>query len=399
MRAIDLTFPKISGRLGCFDELKGIGILLLLLYHAGGVLVWNNYLHGDLGTDVFFLVSGLCLSLNASRMEVREFVARRVLRILPAYWIVLTCYAVLNQVFLQHDYSPANLAVHYLGVHALFGDAWGFAINDSFWFITAILFFYGCFLAMRRLLAKTDRFLLTAAIFSTGGALLLFFLDQSGLTGRWGFRMIDFFLGMLIGQGFRTGRLEIPLTPVLGAALLILLYVPYTRGIVFHPGVVALGVMGAYLLALRPWLHRTGEGVRLTGTLGWLGRHSLEIFLIHQPLMREYNRYLHGRWLNRAEPSDAELIIGIALSLAVTLVLSAELHKCTRWLVGKIAHGPMAAAAGPTGRKESQSGGEAGGSGDEPAGRERKVVQADRPSRGKAGAGSSPAFPAESAEK
>lgn len=339
---IGLTFPKISGRLELFDELKGIAIASLLLYHAGGVLIWNNYLHGDLGTDIFFVVSGLCLSLNASRMKIREFVTRRVLRILPAYWIVLTLYAGLNRVFLQHDYSWTNLAVHYVGVHAFFGDAWGFAINDSFWFITAILVFYACFLAMRRWLVKPDVFLLVAAVASTGGALLLFFLDQSGLTGRWGFRMIDFFLGMLLGQAFRTGRLEIPLTPVLGAALLVLLYLPYTRGIVFHPVAVALGVMGAYVCTVRPWLQRSGQTGLVMRCLGFLGRYSLEIFLIHQPLMREYNRYLHGRWFNRGNPNDYELIMGIVLSLAVTLVLAVELHRLTRWLTGKMLRRPPA---------------------------------------------------------
>lgn len=333
---IGLKFPKISGRLEHFDELKGIAILALLLFHAGGALIWNNYLHGDLGTDIFFIVSGLCLSLNASRMAIREFVERRVMRILPAYWIVLTAYAVLNQVFLQHDYSWANLAAHYLGVQAFFGDAWGFAINDSFWFITAILVFYGAFLTMRRLVVKVDVFLLVAAGLSTGGALLLFFTDQSGLTGRWGFRMIDFFLGMLFGQAFRTGRLKIPLTPQLGAALLILLYLPYMRGIVFHPAAVAIGIMAAYVTALRPWLQRSGHPGFVTRALGFLGRYSLEIFLIHQPLMREYNRYLHGRWFNRGNPDDYELIMGIALSLVVTLVLAVELHRLTRWLVGMI---------------------------------------------------------------
>lgn len=353
MQSIDLTLPKISGRLEQFDEIKGIGIALLMLFHAGGVLVWNNYLHGDLGTDIFFLISGCVLALNASRMGVREFAVRRLVRILPAYWIVLTGYIVLNEGILQVDYSRPNLLAHYLGMHALFGDAWGFAIDDAFWFITAILLFYACFLLMRSLLSRVDTFLLIAAAISTGAAMLLYFLGQSGLTGRWGFRMIDFFLGMLIGQGLRAGQLKIPLTPTLGLALLVLLYVPYSRGIVFHPVVVALGVIGAYLFGLRPWMGRNGRERRFIGTLGWLGRHSLEIFLIHQPLMREYNRYAYGHWLGVTEPSEGQLIFGIAVSVVVTLILSAELHRFTSWLVRRL---PLKARTGAGDSLQSSGG-------------------------------------------
>jgi peptidoglycan/LPS O-acetylase OafA/YrhL len=347
---LNLTFRPVSGRPGFFDEIKGWGILLLLLYHAGGALVWRNFLHGDLGTDVFLLVSGLGLALNAQELAPAEFFRRRLLRILPAYWIVLTGYAILNQVYLQHHYSAGNLMAHYFAVHALFGDGWGFAINDSFWFITAILLFYVCFLAMRPLLCRPDRFLLVAALLSTAGALLLFALGQSGLTGRWGFRMIDFFLGMLVGHGLREGTLRIPLTPWLGVALLVLLYVPYTQGIVFHPSVVALGLIAAYLLALRPALRRSNRGAMVIGGLAWMGRYSLEIFLIHQPLMREYNRYLHGRWFNRGNPTDIELIMGIALAIGVTLVLAVELHEFTGWLVRRFMArgGKRADESGPT---------------------------------------------------
>jgi peptidoglycan/LPS O-acetylase OafA/YrhL len=65
------------------------------------------------------------------------------------------------------------------------------------WFITAILCFYGAFWVMRLLLNRLDVFLLVAAVASTAGVLLLFETNQSGLTGRWGFRMIDFFIGMV----------------------------------------------------------------------------------------------------------------------------------------------------------------------------------------------------------
>jgi exopolysaccharide production protein ExoZ len=291
--------------------------------------VWNNYLHGDLGTDMFFLVSGICLSLNSHALSAGEFVRRRLARILPAYWIVLTVYLLLHGRYLELRYDTANLVAHYLGVHALFGDAWAFAINDSFWFITAILLYYGAYLLLRPLLKEPERFLLIVAALSAAGAYLIFWRGQGGLMGRWGFRMPDFLVGMLIGHALRQGKLTLAPTLPLGLALVLLLYLPYARGIVFHPGAVGLGMILIFVAAVRPLLSRTAAGKSGLSFLGFVGRHSLEIFLIHQPLMREYNRLILQKLLHTTEPAEYQLVVGIVVSVAVTLVLAVELHRIT----------------------------------------------------------------------
>ncbi len=322
---IELSAP-VSGHLPVLDELKGLAIALIVLYHAGGVLVWNNYLHGDLGVDLFILLSGVGLAYGARYEGAWPFLLRRWLRIMPAYWVVLTLYVAGNEHFLQLHYSILNLLAHYLGIHVLFGDAWGLAINDSFWFVSAILGFYLCYCPLRRLLDRPDRFLLWAAVLSTGVALLLFFTGQSGLMGLLGFRMGGFFIGMLLGHILKTGRLVLPLNAPLALGLLVFGYVPYMRGITFFSALVALALMAAYAWWLRPRL--AGQaGAALTKTLHFLGVHSLEIFLIHQPLMREYNYYLQGRWFHTAQPGAPALIAGMAAAVVVTLLASVELRR------------------------------------------------------------------------
>ena len=73
------------------------------------------------------------------------------------------------------------------------------------------------------------------------------------------------------------------------------------------------------------------------GRQGRAGRHagqqyffSPEIFLIHQPLMREFNRYALARWCGVTEPSDGLLVLGIVCSVAVTLLAAVELHRMTK---------------------------------------------------------------------
>ena len=43
--------------------------------------------------------------------------------------------------------------------------------------------------------------------------------------------------------------------------------------------------------------------------------------------MREYNYYLHGRWLNVIRPSPFSLMVGMVIALAVTLLRSGELRR------------------------------------------------------------------------
>jgi peptidoglycan/LPS O-acetylase OafA/YrhL len=322
---IELPAP-VSGRLPLLDELKGLAIILVILYHAGGVLVWNNYLHGDIGVDMFVILSGLGLALGSRYTSAREFLTRRLGRILPTYWIVLTVLLVLNSHFLQKQYSWTDIGLHYLGVHAWFGDAYGVSINDSFWFITLILTLYLLYCAVQPWMGRADHILLFGGIVSCAGALGLFFWNQPSVFSHLGLRLPGFFLGILAGKTMKNAKLAIPLTWQSATALFLFTYLPYTQGVIFHSTVVAAAVMAFYGLALRPRLP-AAMGDRMGAALRFLGRHSLEIFLIHQPLMREYNFYLHGRWLNVIRPSPFSLMVGMVIALAVTLLLSVELRR------------------------------------------------------------------------
>jgi peptidoglycan/LPS O-acetylase OafA/YrhL len=330
MPAINVSVSHApAGRLQQLDELKGLAILLILLYHAGGVLVWRNYLHGDLGVDIFLLLSGIGLTLSRRTESFKDFGKRRLLRLMPGYWAVLLLYLLANTHFLQHHYSAGNIAAHVAGVHGLWGDRFGLAINDSFWFITAILVLYVAFWLTRDLLEHLDRFLLVAGAMSAGLALVFYFANQPGMMGHLGLRAPSFFFGMIIGRTLKIGRIEVPTTWQAALGLLLLLYVPYTQGIIFMSGIVSLAVVAGYAWWIRPALEPEG---RIVHGLKFLGDHSLEIFLIHQPLIRDYNYYLHGRWLQTVNPSPLSLGIGMLLALALTLLLSIELRRFQAFL-------------------------------------------------------------------
>lgn len=315
-----------TGRIAALDELKGLAIILVVLYHAGGVLVWRNFLHGDLGVDIFVILSGAGLVLGSHGDEPPgKFLARRLRRIAPAYWLILGAYAIANAIVLERPTPALDLGLHLLGIHGWFGDAHGLSVNESFWFITLIVSLYVLYLGFRRL-RSSETLLLAGAVVAVAVAFAFFFTGQSAMFAHLGLRLPGFVLGILLGRLLRDGQLTIGLNATLGAAVFVLVYVPYTQGIVFHTAVAGLALVVAYTLWLRPALP-TAAARPVQSTLAFLGAHSLEIFLIHQPLLRDYNTILQIRWFNVHQPTPTTLALGMIVALAATLFLAVELKR------------------------------------------------------------------------
>lgn len=80
-----------AGHLPALDGLRAVALLLVLLFHAR----IPGFSNGDLGVDVFFVLSGFLITGILLRSEGRggvsyaEFYRRRALRLLPAYLVVL----------------------------------------------------------------------------------------------------------------------------------------------------------------------------------------------------------------------------------------------------------------------------------------------------------------------
>lgn len=323
------------------DELKGLAILLVVLNHAGGTLVWQNLLHGDLGVDIFLILSGLGLALSGSDAGPGKFLTRRLLRIMPAYWVALSLFWVLNTHFLQLRYGPADVILHYLGLHAWFGDQYAFSFNNSFWFISLILGLYVLCAFLRPWRLAPDRLLLVGGSLSTLVALACFFSNQAGLVGHIGMRVPGFFLGVLAGSLMRTGRLEFTLSAWLGLGLFAVSYVPYTTGIVYHTAVVGALLMAFYAFTVRTVLP-AGPRARLGAVLAFFGRYSFELYLLHQPFIREYVYYALGRFFNLPSPQPQHLIPAMIAGFALSLVLSIELQR----LLARLRANPQ--SSGPT---------------------------------------------------
>ena len=154
--------PRFGGRerQPGLDLLRALAIILVVIYHAGIMgfpLPGRVHRWGWIGVDLFFVLSGYLIGgqllaelARSKRLNLARFYARRALRIMPAYSVILTIYFSLPawreypdmaQPLWKFLSSIQNIALH--GGTA-FSHAWSLAVEDQFYlalpFILLVLF-------------------------------------------------------------------------------------------------------------------------------------------------------------------------------------------------------------------------------------------------------------------
>jgi peptidoglycan/LPS O-acetylase OafA/YrhL len=158
---VDLD-PRFRGRRRQpgLDLLRALAIIIVVIYHAGIMgFPLPNRVHrwGWIGVDLFFVLSGYLIGgqllgelARNKRLNFGRFYARRVLRIMPAYFVILATYFLLPawreypdmaQPLWKFLFSVQNVALH--GGTA-FSHAWSLAVEDQFYlalpFLLLVLF-------------------------------------------------------------------------------------------------------------------------------------------------------------------------------------------------------------------------------------------------------------------
>ena len=106
-------------------------------------LVFFEY--GRFGVDLFFLISGFVIALSAEGRTFSQFLASRVARIVPTYWlaIVLTSAVILmfqyQQLSLRQLFANFTFLQRPLGESFIDGVYWTIAIEFRFYLLVAVL--------------------------------------------------------------------------------------------------------------------------------------------------------------------------------------------------------------------------------------------------------------------
>ncbi len=146
--AVDPRFQDRERQPG-LDLLRALAIIVVVIYHAGIMgfpMPGRVDRWGWIGVDLFFVLSGYLIGgqllaplARDRRINLGRFFARRALRIMPAYFVVLAVYFLLpplreypemSQPLWKFLLSVQNIALH--GGTA-FSHAWSLAVEDQFY--------------------------------------------------------------------------------------------------------------------------------------------------------------------------------------------------------------------------------------------------------------------------
>lgn len=364
---VSAAIQTASGYKPFIDGLRALSILAVVGYHAGLTQISGGFV----GVDVFFVISGFLIvthilsAIQSSSFSFEAFWARRALRILPPYLLVIFVCSMIAPFILvlpkeltefgnQVAYSAAMLVNHYfLGQQGYFDGLadtkpllhlWSLAVEEQFYLVAPALIF-GLFVLTRKRTpwqAATICGLVVLSIFalslygsisfSGGGAgknyafflmplrawefiaggSVAFLIPLAQRTPRFVIEIVAFIGLILIGYSIFTysGSSPYPswraIYPVFGAAIIILCGVANPQNFV------------ARTLALRP--------------LVAIGLVSYTWYLWHWPLLTFGRIYNFGE---RLLPFDLAMVaISLLLGWATYMLVDKKILTWRKGLVG-----------------------------------------------------------------
>lgn len=343
------------------DGLRAIAVLSVLFFHIHYSLVPAGYI----GVDIFFVISGFLITriivreMQAETFSFRRFYARRILRILPAFFtVVLVTLAVGYVLLLPADMRDLGASVRYAVFFASnvffardrgYFDAasdelpllhmWSLSVEEQFYFLWPLLL-AGLFFAVRRFttFSVKARHRLFAGL--AGCLILICFvwtqlaLERAGSNLHLYFLLQTRFGELMIGAlaAFLGHPRSTRWTGALSLAGLLLIFAPMfllTRESMY-PGYNALApCLGAALIL---YLGKC-DNYRYTWTSRLLsvkamvaiGLISYSLYLWHWPVLA-YMRYVYGRY---ALPVSWQLT-AIAAALVLAVLSYALVEQTTR---------------------------------------------------------------------
>ena len=362
-----------STRLSGVDSVRGVAALLVLVCHAQAYclapdhpLPWplpqlaNNASHG---VDLFVVVSGFCLALplvHGRTLHVVNFLRRRALRLMPAYYVALAAAALLAllpmtwRLVVPHRAQGSDVAAYGLFLQTLLPGRIG-AINGSMWSVALEVQLYLCFPATLLLVRRLGAVRLIAATgaLSIAWALLgTFHIGSLGDEALLPARLVQFVVGMWVAERVVAHRL--PRRAVLWGALLVGTFAGLTVStlVIMPVSAVTWAIPSASLLMLFVGAERV-----LAGGLERFGALTYSFYLLHQPVL-----LLLAPALRALTTSPVLLLIMALLGGAgATSILAALLYRwveeptqayARRWRI-------TVGSASPTTGDRSSSGGSA----------------------------------------
>lgn len=322
--------------------LRAIAALAVVSYHAGQWVLWPAAV-GAAGVDLFFVISGFVMWTSTWGRDIgpADFLRRRVIRVVPLYWLATLALAVgillLPGVFPNVTLQPAHLVKSLLFVPHVNPQDLPFPLLAVGWTLNYEAVFYLAFAAALAAPAQRRLAVLAAILLPLAclGAIYhpLYRLFSNPM-------LLQFLAGALIGRLWLQRAL------------------PGARGGAILAAVGALGLLGAHGLGIqpehlmRPFLWGLPAACLLIGAvaaepllprlgaLKSLGDASYSIYLVHTPVMALVNKVMG--------PTESVLFFCAAsgVSIAAGLACHAAIERPLLALLRRPGRAPDSQAAG-----------------------------------------------------
>lgn len=341
-----------TGFLNNLQALRAYAALSVVLVHLGqsygGTAPFGGY-----GVDVFFVLSGYLMT-RIARTEPSQFLTRRLIRIVPIYWLftlllfgaTLVVPEMLNTTKAQGEHLWKSLLfVPYRKDNGLCQP-----VLYLGWTLNYEMFFYVLY-AIGIRCSKSRAPWITMLLVTIPAAVSALWHPSSVVLSYFGSSIVfEFVLGILVYQvlaAVPTPRALAVKTVLLAACFLGLPYldhVTYACGNLFifgnpefywGPGsrLCALGLPAAVLVLLAVDLER--HGLRVTNkTVLLVGNASYILYLVHPYALRAGEKAFH---LNRVTTAQGKIAL-LAFILLVAVALSCALHLYVEKPIQKLLH-------------------------------------------------------------
>lgn len=320
-------------------QLMGVAMLSVFLFHSMGGdwmprYIYNIASHGNIGVDVFLFLSAMGLTYSlTNNPDIWAFYKRRVWRIIPTYWFIMTGVYLFVYVLTSVHIMPDNYYRIPRSLYELLQSytTFGFWIKDGLfylWYIPAILLLYILFPFFFKLFTSRkwtyilgllpssvitfcpptlewyhNCLLYRIGIFLWGIIFTLEFIYKEHRINKWlvyGVGIISFLFYLI--------RIEIALEPLCRLAEEIIFFITLPC-----------------ILVCATWLFRYKM---FSIMIGFVGKISLEFYLIHEFVMRFMETV--SNFVLTMPPFVQKLV-----TLVVSLVLAYFVHMIIPVLMNK----------------------------------------------------------------
>lgn len=313
--------PDSNGRIAYIDGLRAIAVLSVVIFHAAlhfpnrplviPFLSWQHLVfEGSHGVDLFFVLSGFCLSYpilrrlhahGAADFDVYRYFAKRLVRIVPPYYLAIVLFWATGLAMAPFGAADLVKQMLFLDLHTAF-------LNGSFWTLCVEFRWYFFFPIALVLWVRAPRaFLALACTTSVAYSLTIFHFLTDVAT------LMPFMLGIV------AAHLEINDRPLM-------------RWIeVFIAAAVAFGLLFEFYRAVDAlFFSQTNPGWQIAAflcvvasarpaarrVLSWrplvsIGTASYSIYLIHEPVIVFVESHMQAGPL--LAPAAAAIAIGAGL--------------------------------------------------------------------------------------